>query len=121
MEIEQYQHPDSIWTWKSNTRGRKASLWIPYLDDISQIRGTKWEIIYNGGELEIDLKEIDTIMLYGASGSVPVLFLDQLGIQKIPMLVHRRNIDSPPPGSYSDAKEGAEKYDNSMKSAQGAS
>ena len=95
MEMDQFQHPDSVWTWKSNQRGRKASLWIPYLDQIRKIKGTRWEFVYNGGEVEVDLKSIDSIMIYGATGDLPVLFLDQLGIQRIPLIVHRRNMDSP--------------------------
>lgn len=95
MEIDQFQHPDSIWTWKSNKRGRKASLWIPYLDEINKVRGSKWELVYNGGELEVDLKAIDCIMIYGGTGELPVLFLDQLGIHRIPMILHRRNMDAP--------------------------
>lgn len=95
MEIDQFQHPDSIWTWKSNKRGRKASLWIPYLDEITKVRGSKWELAYNGGELQIDLKTIDCIMIYGGTGDLPVLFLDQLGIHRIPLILHRRNMDAP--------------------------
>ncbi len=95
MEMDRFQHPDSIWTWKSNQRGSRASLWIPYLDEIKKIRGSRWQLTYNGGEVEVDLKKIDTIMLYGASGSIPVRFLDELGIYRVPMLVHRRNMDAP--------------------------
>lgn len=108
MEIDQFQHPDSIWTWKSNRRGQKASLWIPYLDEVEKLKGSRWRLSYNGGELEVDLKEIDTIMLYGSSGNLPVLFLDQLGIHHIPMIVHRRNMDAPAlvlPSPRPDAKD----------------
>jgi CRISPR/Cas system-associated endonuclease Cas1 len=108
LEIDYFQHPDSIWTWKSNQRGQKASLWIPYLDHVEKIKGNRWQFVYNGGELDVDLKSIDTIMLYGASGTLPVSFLDQLGILRIPMIVHRRNIDSPTlvlPAPRSDAAD----------------
>jgi CRISPR/Cas system-associated endonuclease Cas1 len=95
MEIEPFQHPDSIWTWKSNSRGDRASLWIPYLNEVKKRKGHTWRFIYNGGELDVDLKKVDTIMLYGGNAMLPISFLDQLGVQRIPMLIHRRNMEAP--------------------------
>ena len=93
--MDQFQHPDSIWTWKSNTRGTRASLWIPYLAEIKKVKASRWSFAFNGGEFVADLKQVDLILIYGASGSLPVDFLDQLAINRIPLLVHRRNMDAP--------------------------
>ena len=95
MEMNELQHPDSIWTWKSNARRGKASLWIPYLSEVKSLKGDRYSFTYNGGSIEARLKNIDFIMLYGASGSLPVEFLDALNKQKIPMIIHRRNLSDP--------------------------
>ena len=51
MKIDQFQHPDSIWTWKSNARGQRATLWIPYLDCAERLGPWRWNLTYNGGDL----------------------------------------------------------------------
>ena len=35
-------------------------MWIPYLQRVEKIASTRWLIEYNGGELEVDLKKVDT-------------------------------------------------------------
>lgn len=84
------QHSDFIWTWKSNDRGSKVSLWLPYFSEAVKVpRSKKWKISYNGGTLELDLAQVDFVMLYGATGSLSVEFLDALAQHKIPMMIHR--------------------------------
>lgn len=98
MQIDDgLQHPDFIWTWKSNIRGQRSSLWIPYLKSIQKIKGHKnqWLITYNGGELATDLEKVDFIMLYGMAGELPVSFLDALSQQRICLMIHRRNMEHP--------------------------
>lgn len=95
MEITQLSHADSIWTWKSNARSRRASLWIPYFEGVEKIRGSKYEIRFNGGPLQVDLKEVDTLFLYGASGDLSLGFMDDLNQAGICLLIHRRNQGSP--------------------------
>ena len=95
MEIDKLQHPDSIWTWKTNSRRGKASLWLPYLSEVKSMKGDKYCFTYNGGSVEARLRDIDFIMLYGASGDLPVAFLDALNNQKIPLIIHRRNLSDP--------------------------
>ena len=86
------QHPDFIWTWKSSTRGSKVSIWIPYFAEVSKLpRSKNWCLSYNGGNLELDLKKVDFIMFYGASGSIPLAFMDDLSQHKIILMIHRRN------------------------------
>lgn len=92
QRLNELQHSDFIWTWKSNKRGSRASLWLPYFDSAEKIpRSKHWKITYNGGALEIDLSDIDFIMLYGVSGDLPVAFLDELSLNRIVLIVHRRN------------------------------
>lgn len=94
-EINQFSHADSLWTWKSNARSRKASVWIPYFESVEKVRGTRYRFDFNGGPLELDLKDIDTLLFYGAAGSVSLEFLDTLASKSITLLIHRRNIPCP--------------------------
>ena len=97
MEMSELQHPDSIWTWKSAKTG-KASLWLPYFDRVEPVRSAGKDIyrfVHKGGEVIVNLKKIETIMLYGASGSLPIAFLDHLNRYRIPLMIHRRNMESP--------------------------
>lgn len=59
------------------------------------MKGDKYSFTYNGGSVEARLKDIDFIMLYGASGDLPVAFLDALNTHKIPLIIHRRNLSDP--------------------------
>lgn len=91
LSLESGQHPDFIWTWKSNSRSAKVSLWLPYFSNVEKIPRTKtWHFTYNGGEFAIDLAKVDFIMFYGASGTLPLDFLDALSQHRIPLIVHRR-------------------------------
>ena len=102
------QHPDSIWTWKINHRRGKASIWIPYLHEVEKLKGNKWRIAYNGGEVIIAPGKVDSIMFYGASGSLPVAFIDDMGQKRVSILIHRRNLTMPVcflPGQRSDGAD----------------
>ncbi|MCY4388556.1 MAG: CRISPR-associated endonuclease Cas1 [Desulfurellaceae bacterium] len=94
-EINEFQHPDSIWTWKSNRRGGKATLWLPYVSQVEKLRKNTWRFSYNGGEVDTDLSKLDCVMFYGASGQIPVTLIDELAVRRVPLLVHRRNIGRP--------------------------
>jgi CRISPR-associated endonuclease Cas1 len=95
MKINELQHPNSVWTWKNNSRRQKASLWLPYFSGVTKVRGDRYCFEYNGGEVTAHLKQIDFIMLYGATGELPVQFLDALNNYKIPLVIHRRNLSDP--------------------------
>ena len=96
QHITDIQHNDFIWTWSSNKKSSRVSLWIPYLLEISKIpRSSLWRISYNGGVLEVDLKKVEFILFYGATGSLPLDFLDALSINGIICILHRRNIERP--------------------------
>ncbi|MCG5030447.1 CRISPR-associated endonuclease Cas1 [Mesosutterella sp. OilRF-GAM-744-9] len=92
QKLNEIQHSDFIWTWKSNKRSSRMSLWLPYYGKAEKIpRSKHWKISYNGGILEVDLSSIDFIMLYGATGDLPVAFLDELSQHRITLIIHRRN------------------------------
>ena len=95
MEMEELSHPDSLWTWKSNSRARKASVWVPYFEKVTKIKGTTYEFHFNGGPLTLDLKEVDCLFFYGATGDLPLDFLDVLNQRGISLLIHRRNQGAP--------------------------
>lgn len=96
IKINKIQHEDFIWTWKSNDKNAKVSIWIPYFSEVTKEIGTgKWKINFNGGELVADLKKIDFILFYGASGNLPLAFLDDLSAHGIIFIIHRRNMVRP--------------------------
>ena len=98
MEINSFQHPDFVWTWKSSKRNGKASLWLPYFQKVERLpkgKSDRYCFQFNGGEVTCHLKEIDFLMLYGATGHLPVEFLDKLSTYKIPLMIHRRNMPRP--------------------------
>lgn len=98
MEINEFHHPDSIWTWRPNPRRRKVSLWLPYFQGVAKLpkgKGDRYTFSYKGGELECHLKDLDFLMFYGASGDISLAFLDKLNEYKIPLMIHRRNMDRP--------------------------
>ena len=96
MEIDQFPHPDRVWTWKSFARRQKVTLWIPYLQAFESLKGKgRWRAIYNGGEFEFSAEQLDCILLYGAAGHLSVEFLDDLNKQGVPLLIHRRNMGNP--------------------------
>ncbi len=104
--VTEEQHPDFIWTWKSNQKGTKASVWLPYFSEAKKIPRTKrWSISYNGGEVEVDFSRVDFVMFYGATGDIPIAFLDDAAKHGVILMIHRRNIDDPYvfyPSSFSD-------------------
>lgn len=98
LEMGEFHHPDSIWTWKHSDRGKKASLWIPYMKSVSKAVNCPrdhYEFSYNGGAFISDLSKVDCIMLYGPTGDLSIEFLDRLSVNGTVLLVHRRNISKP--------------------------
>lgn len=90
------QHPDHIWTWKESLRGRRQSIWLPYLQSISKKpKSNHWILAYNGGQVDADLSRIDSIMLYGGCGNLSAEFLDDLNQHRICLSIHRRNMPRP--------------------------
>ncbi len=107
-EMDAFQHPDSIWTWKSNKRNAKSSLWLPYVSRAEKMKGKTWRFTYNGGEVDAELSRLDCVMFYGASGQIPVELIDELAKNRVPLLVHRRNVGRPAvflPAPKSDAHD----------------
>ena len=95
-EITDDQDLDFVWTWKSNSRNAKVSLWLPYFSEAKKIpRTKKWHVAYNGGALLVDLDRVDFIMFYGAAGNLSLEFLDALAQHRIPLMIHRRNQQHP--------------------------
>lgn len=92
LTVTDAQQKDFIWTWKSNGRSQKLSLWLPYFSRVEKIPRTKlWAFDYNGGRVLINLDQLDFIMFYGATGELPLNFLDELATRGIVFLIHKRN------------------------------
>ena len=97
-EITEFNHPDSIWTWKTAKGRKKATLWLPYFQSVERAKPRSkmlYRFIYNGGDFEADLRKIDCIMIYGATGTLPISFLDSLSVLGIHLLIHRRGMPQP--------------------------
>lgn len=97
-EMTEFNHPDSIWTWKTAKGRKRATLWLPYVQSIERAKPrskTLYRFIYNGGDFEADLRQIDCIMIYGATGALPVSFLDSLSVHGIHLIIHRRGMPQP--------------------------
>lgn len=97
-EINELNHPDSIWTWKTARGRKKATLWLPYFQSVDRAKPrskTLYRFTYNGGDFVADLRTIDCIMIYGATGSLSVSFLDSLSVHGISLLIHRRGMPQP--------------------------
>jgi len=96
LKINEQQNKDFIWTWKSSSKSSKVSVWVPYFNELSKGKGkSHWFITYNGGILDLDLNKVDFILFYGASGVLPLEFLDQLSAHGIIFIIHRRNMVRP--------------------------
>ena len=93
MKKNQITGHSNVWVSRWNYRG-KASVWIPYLVSIKRVKkGVPiYHVAFNGGQLEIDLRKFEFIMLYGACGDLSLEFLDDLNKHKIILTIHRRNI-----------------------------
>ena len=92
LTVTDAQQKDFIWTWKSNGRSQKLSLWLPYFSHVEKIPRTKlWAFDYNGGRVLVNLDQLDFIMFYGATGELPLNFLDELATRGIVFLIHKRN------------------------------
>ena len=97
-EMNEFNHPDSIWTWKTAKGRKKATLWLPYFQSVERTKPrskTLYRFTYNGGDFDADLREIDCIMIYGATGQLSVSFLDSLSVHRIHLLIHRRGMPQP--------------------------
>jgi CRISPR-associated endonuclease Cas1 len=71
---------DAHWisTWPSGPAG-KGIWYLPYLQSLTPIEKAKmparWKADFQGGSVDIDLRRAETIVVYGAAGEMPILFL----------------------------------------------
>lgn len=91
--IDQLSHPKAIWY----TFGRKRYFYIPYLIQAvpQNKKQTEWLLQYNGGEVLVALRDTAHIMFYGASGDIPLAFLDACRQEGVSVSVHRTHIAEP--------------------------
>lgn len=76
------------------TAGRPL-YYIPYLASIECLKRPVYLIKYNGGEIEVSLKRTEAILFYGASGDLPVTFLDDAARHRVPITFHRTHQSDP--------------------------
>jgi CRISPR/Cas system-associated endonuclease Cas1 len=88
-------HPDFISTFKRSRGAKRHSIWLPYFAGATKTRGANYEFRYNGGTIVVSLKSLDVIMLYGATGTLDVGFLDDCATYNVVILIHRRGVAAP--------------------------
>lgn len=69
--------------------------YIPYLTAIECLRRPAYRIRFNGGEVDVSLQKAEAILFYGASGSIPVAFLDDASRYRVPITFHRTHRSEP--------------------------
>lgn len=75
--------------------GRNQLFYIPYLATIEAVKRPRWRVLFKGGEVEINLAATDGVLFYGASGEVPVPFLDDAATHRVPITFHRTHKAEP--------------------------
>jgi len=107
MEIDDFQHPDAVWTWPEKPGRGRSSLWLPYFEEATKVKRKRgvWRFTYNGGEFDAQIKKLDAIMIYGATGVLDVELLDQCSQNGVAVVIHRRN-QAKPFVLYPEAKPG---------------
>lgn len=88
--LKQKDSPDFIWTHVKSASGYKRIYWIPYLVEIKDKSAGIWLVKYHGGEIELDLNIVDSLMFYGKDGAISIEFLGECAKHKILILMHRR-------------------------------
>lgn len=79
-------------TTYNKTKPARAPVWLPYLNNVTK-KGDTYTFIYNGGEVETDLSDVHSIMIYGDSNTeLPTSYLDDITRKGIPIIIHRRNM-----------------------------
>ncbi|MCO4320344.1 CRISPR-associated endonuclease Cas1 [Aliidiomarina quisquiliarum] len=73
-----------------------VSVWIPYLQSlIKSDKARIWQAEFQGGSIRLDLRKIHTLMLYGASGSIPIEFLLEAAKHDVTILIHSSRTRKP--------------------------
>jgi CRISPR/Cas system-associated endonuclease Cas1 len=76
--------------------GKPAALvYVPYLQSIEREQGDRFLIRFNGGEISVDLPKIECMLFYGASGAIPLEFLDAANRHRVPLTFHRTHQAEP--------------------------
>ncbi|RME29696.1 CRISPR-associated endonuclease Cas1 [Candidatus Parcubacteria bacterium] len=72
-------------------RGKRIPLWLPYTRNIAM---KKDEVCfsYNGGEVSLSWDRIHSILFYGSVCDLSQEFLDRCVKERVPLIIHRRNI-----------------------------
>lgn len=92
IEIDALSHPKGIWT---TVRGLR--IWyFPYFGSAEPIRGKyRWRVSHNGGTWDVDLNKADTLMFYGATGSLPLALLDECASLGVTVIIQRTHMTAP--------------------------
>lgn len=91
--MSELSRQDSVIVSPGN-RGAKL-YYVPYLIAVERLAKFRYRVSYNGGEIEIDLQKAESILFYGASGQIPVEFLDACNESRVPLTFHRTHQSEP--------------------------
>lgn len=67
-------------------------MWLPYTSDIQVKKKTRVYVTYKGGECDVDITDISSILFYGNTCPLPHDFLDLCVKYSVPVCIHRRNM-----------------------------
>ena len=80
------------------TSSPRVPLWLPYLQSIDEVVTSRsvYRFVYNGGQIEMPLSRIHSIMIYGRTdAAVPIRTWDAIARAGIPVTIHRRGMTQP--------------------------
>lgn len=90
--MEQLDRQDSVIV--AGIRGG-FQYYVPYLQTVEKIKGDRYRLSYNGGDVDVDLRVTEGILFYGATGGLPVAFLDAANQHRVTITIHRTHQAEP--------------------------
>lgn len=91
--MDELQRKDSVIVFPGSAG--KPLYYVPYLQSIECVKRPVYRVRYNGGEIDISLKTAEAVLFYGASGELPVSFLDDASQYRVPITFHRTHKSEP--------------------------
>lgn len=76
----------------NSTSARLSMVWIPYLQEVKSLSKREWRLIFNGGEIDVDLSNIELISIFGISDAdIPLTFLYACESNGVALCFYTRN------------------------------
>lgn len=76
---------------KTDMSNPRASVYLPYVEEIVKLDSTRVKMVYKGGEVVSDLTDILSIMLYNSKTTLSTEVIDFISAKGIPIIIHRKH------------------------------